>query len=422
MHNPAVNLGSKSDVLIVGGGVIGMATAHELSRRGAAVTLVERGEPGCGCSYGNAGWITPALSLPLPMPGMLFKTLGWMLDPESPLHIEIRPSWHLARWLLRFLRSMNHAHMVRSVDALTRLTRYGLDVYARLEQETGHATGYRQSGLLVVTESDAGLDAAQRVLELAGRNGIPGRHVDEAEVLSLEPALASRMRGGVLFPEEAHAEPLELVRALTAGAEKHGARILTGHEVFAFRTSRGRITAVETTRGVLTAERFVLATGSWSAPLGRRLGLEIPVLGGKGYALVVPALDPMPRRPLMLLEKKIAVTPRSGSLRLAGTLELVDGDESITARRVAAILNGARRFLALPETPPTFELWRGLRPCTPDGVPIIGLAPRYGNLLIATGHQMLGVQSAPGTARLAADLLLGEPPAFDPAPFRADRF
>ena len=153
-----------------------------------------------------------------------------------------------------------------------------------------------------------------------------------------------------------------------------------------------------------------------------RLGINVPILGGKGYAIIVPKLDLMPSVPIMIVERKIAITPRKDSLRLAGTLELVNRDEGITSRRVDAILNGSRALLNVPANPEIREVWRGLRPCTPDGVPIIGYPKRYSNLLVVTGHQMLGLQSAPGTGRLAADLVLGAQPAFDPRPFRATRF
>ncbi len=418
----AMQASGRDDVAIIGGGVIGLAIACELARRGVRVTVLDKGEPGHGCSFGNAGWLTPSLAMPLPRPGMLLKAMGWLLDPESPLYIKPRPSPFLAGWLLRFIRSMNQAHLLRSLEALAWLTRTSLDALARLEEETGHPTAFERNGLLVAAQTDAGLAGARRDMELVGRFGIPGRALGEAELRSFEPALTGSIRGGVFYPDDAQAEPYEVVRAYMKGAIAHGARILPSHEVHSFRVEGRRLVAVETTRGTFESGRFVLATGSWSRAVGRRLGLSIPVLGGKGYALIVPPLEPQPLRPILLLEKKVAVTPRRDSLRLAGTMEIVDGDDSITARRVGAIVKGARSFLNVPDDLVVRELWRGLRPCTPDGLPVIGFSPLHENLLIATGHQMVGLKAAPATARLAADLLLGEKPPFDPDIFRADRF
>jgi D-amino-acid dehydrogenase len=182
------------------------------------------------------------------------------------------------------------------------------------------------------------------------------------------------------------------------------------------------VISIRTTKGILHAEQFLFATGSWSTGVGRSLGLNIPIMGGKGYAFITKPLKTNPTHPLMLVEKKVAVTPRNGSLRIAGTLELVNNDYSLSPRRVDAIIKGAKEFLDVPEDFSYSEIWRGLRPCSPDGVPLIGYTKKYPNLFIATGHQMLGLQSATGTGRLAADLITKKAPIFDPKPFDPNRY
>lgn len=419
---------AKREVLIIGGGVIGMACARELATRGASVTVIDRGEIGHGCSYGNAGWITPCFATPLPRPGMLLKSMGWLLDPLSPLYIKPEPSLGLARWLWGFLLSMRQSKMRESTRALTEISKYSLDAYASLHDETPGGFGFERRGLLMTALTPAGLAGAARDLSLMADFGIPGRKLSREEVHALEPAITGDVAGGVYYPEEAHAEPLQVVRSLARAAEAAGARILPQTEVFGFDISEGRVTGLQTTHGPMKAETILLATGSWSQALGRQLGVRVPVLGGKGYAIVTPKLETAtpaaktPKIPLMVIERKVAITSRADGLRMAGTLELVDADATISEKRVWAILDGARTVLNLPAQPEIREVWRGLRPCTPDGVPIIGFSPKLRNLLIVTGHQMLGLQSAPGTARLAADLLEGVTPMFDPRPFRAERF
>jgi len=228
--------------------------------------------------------------------------------------------------------------------------------------------------------------------------------------------------GGIYYPDEAHCEPLAAVEAMARAARKHGAVVETGVELIDFDSRGTTIHALRTTRGRIDADRVVLATGSWTKTLARKLGLRVPVLGGKGYAVIVRSVDPPPRRPIKVIDRRIAITPRAGGVRLAGTLQLVDGDESITARRVDAIVNGSKTVLNIPEPPEIVEVWRGLRPCTPDGLPVIGFAPGHDNLVLATGHQMCGLHTAPGTGRLVAELITGETPFVDPAPFRAGRF
>lgn len=412
----------KADVLIVGAGVIGLASAYELSRAGANVVVVDKFEPGYGCSYGNAGWITPCFAMPLPMPGMLLKSLRWLTDPESPLYIKPELSPTLISWLFRFLRSMNQKQMLASVEALTQISKQSLELYKQLAKNTEKPFSFEQKGLLMVAQSDEGLKYARSEMELVAQNGIPGRLMTEEEIREFEPAITKRIKGGVFFNEEAHAEPLQVTQTLAHEAQKLGARILSKTEVIDFQLGPKGILAARTTRGIFQAEQFVLATGSWSHRIGQTLRLKIPVLGGKGYAIITDPLTPNPQRPMMLVEKKVAVTPRNGTLRLAGTLELVNQDETFTTRRVEAIVRGAREFMNVPETIRYHEIWRGLRPCTPDGVPIIGRTKRYPNLILATGHQMLGLQSATGSGKLVADITLGRPTDVDPMPFRADRF
>ena len=412
----------KADVLIVGGGVIGLASAYELSRAGVRVVVIDKSEPGYGCSYGNAGWITPCFSMPLPMPGMLLKSIGWLTNPESPLYIKPEMSVTLFRWLLRFLLSMNRKQMLASVDALTAISKQSLELYKELSLKTDKPFSFEQKGLFMVAQSDDGFKYAKTEMELVSRNGIPGQIMGEEEARAFEPSLTKRIKGGVFFSEEAHAEPLQVTQTLAHEAKKLGAQILSKAEVIDFQLGPQGIASARTTRGVFTAEQFVLATGSWSPRVAQTLDLRVPVLGGKGYAIITDPLAPNPLRPMMLVEKKVAVTPRNGTLRLAGTLELVNQDETFTTRRVEAIVRGAREFMNVPPEIRYHEIWRGLRPCTPDGVPIIGRTARYPNLILATGHQMLGLQSAPGSGKLVADIVLNRLTDVDPKPFRADRF
>lgn len=410
-------------VVVIGAGAIGAATALELQRRGCQVTLIDRGRLGYGCSYGNAGWLTPCFATPLPAPGLMRSALRWMFDPSSPLYIKPAPRLALASWLLRFTRAMNRRQFAAGSHALVELAQKSMEWFREFAAtaETGDI-GFDASGLLLACESEAGLRAAEDEMEVAARHGIPCQPLSADALRVNEPGLANDLRGGAYFPNEAYVEPLRLVEAIGRAFVRAGGELRIPCELFDFEIARGRVRKVLTTAGPLDAEAFVLATGSWSRALGRRARLDLPVLGGKGYGLIVPRLDPPLRRPLYLLERKIAVTPRSDSMRLAGTLELVDGDESISPRRVAAIRAGAQRFLPALKGGTPIELWRGLRPCTPDGLPIIGFPHSLDNLLIATGHQMLGIYTSPATAQLAADLVLGTVPRFDPAPFRATRF
>jgi D-amino-acid dehydrogenase len=314
----------------------------------------------------------------------------------------------------------------RSIAALTEISKYSLSEYAKLDQDYGGIFGFERKGLLMIGQTQAGVQSATQEMHCVAEHGIPGKYLSESDIRSMEPALKGPIRGGVYFPEEAHAEPLAVVQTLAKAAIKNGVQIVSSAEVFDFIISDNgpnkKVRSVRTTRGYFEGSQFVLATGSWSQALARNLKINIPILGGKGYSMILNSLDPNPKTPIMVVDKKIAITPRKNGLRIAGTLELVNQDYSINTRRVDAIIRGAQECLNVPANPEIIELWRGLRPCTPDGVPVIGFSKHYPNLLITAGHQMLGLQSAPGSGRLACDLLLGNTPIFDPAPFRSNRF
>ena len=413
---------SKS-VVIIGGGIVGVSVAREMAAAGAQVTLIEKGQVGLGCSYGNAGWMTPCFAMPLPMPGMMLKSMKWLLNPESPLYIKPEPSVLLAKWLTRFLLSMNEKQAQAAIRALVHLSQVSLDAYKALAERNPQAFDFTQKGLLMVSQTKDGVQAAVDEMNVVAPLGVPGKKLTSDEVKALEPAITGPVAGGVYFPAEAHGEPLKIVQTLANEAKAFGAKIMEYTEYQSFKMdSAGNITSVVTSQGEIAADSVVLATGSWSEELGRQLGLSVPILGGKGYALIVPPLEKQPQIPLMLVEKKVAITPRQGSLRIAGTLELVNQDFSITQRRVDAIVKGTRQFLTLPEKLEVQELWKGLRPCTPDGVPMVGWSQKHKNLMLACGHQMLGLQAGLGTGIMVREMMMNQTPTVDVSLFNPNRF
>jgi D-amino-acid dehydrogenase len=401
--------------------VIGVASAVELARRGAQVTVLERDRVGHGCSYGNAGWLTPSQAVPLANPAMLLKSFKWMLDPESPLYIQPRPDPAFIRWLLGFLLASRKAKFERGAAALVELCRVSVDMWESVAQRSPEAFGFERHGLLAVYENAASLDAAGPAVDLVCRSGVRAERWTADEIHEKEPAIIGRQVGGYFYPDDAHCEPYRAVKALEAEARALGVRFLEGTEVFRISNGAGprRLT---TTRGDIDAAQIVVATGPWSEALGAMLGFRLPVIGAKGYSVVLPPADPHPTRSIYLIERKIAVNPHRDALRIAGTLELVRNDFSINARRVDVIVRGAKGMLNIGESPVPREIWRGLRPCTPDGMPVIGRARGRGDVWLATGHQMAGLKTAPGTGLLLAQLMAGEAPSFDPEPFRADRY
>ncbi len=410
----------KQDVVIVGGGVIGVACAIELARRGAQVTVLERDRVGHGCSFGNAGWLAASQAASLANPAMLLKSLKWMLDPDSPLYIQPRLDPAFGRWLIEFLLASRKSRFERGTIALLEMCRVSVDMWEEVARRSD-TFGFERHGLLAVYEKAASLEGATAGVEFVRHNGVRAEKWTADEIRAKEPAVIGPQVGGYFYPDDAHCEPYKAVKALEAEARALGVRVVEGAEVYRISdgASARRLT---TTRGDFPASQIVIATGPWSEGLGEMLGIRLPVIGAKGYSMVLPPASPHPTRSIYLIERKIAVNPHRNALRIAGTLELVRHDFSINARRVGVILKGAKAMLNIAENGEPAEIWRGLRPCAPDGMPLIGRARGHGNVWLATGHQMAGLKAAPGTGLLLAQLMSGETPRFDPEPFRADRF
>ncbi|MBK9239599.1 MAG: FAD-dependent oxidoreductase [Acidobacteria bacterium] len=410
------------DVVVIGGGVVGVACARELAQRGAKVTVLERDRIGHGCSYGNAGWLTPSLASPLPNPAMLPKAMQWMFNPESPLYIQPRPGSLIPAMAGRVLDVGAKGQNERGTEALVELCRVSVDLWEEVAKRAPGSFGFERHGLLAVYEKAESFEAARSSVDFVASRGIRAERWTSDEVREREPAVVGKQVGGYFYPDDAHCEPYRAVTTLAAEARAAGVTFVEGAEVFGISGSGSGPRMLKTTRGEVKADRLVVATGPWSEQLGSMLGVRLPVLGAKGYSLLLPRANPHPTRSIYLIERKVAVNPHADALRIAGTLELVRNDFSINARRVDVILRGAKAMLNLGDSPVVRETWRGLRPCTPDGMPLIGRARGGGEVWLATGHQMTGLKTATGTGLLLAQLMSGETPRFDPEPFRADRY
>ena len=415
-------MSERVDAIVIGGGIIGAASAHYLAERGARVVLLERGELCSGASYGNAGWIFPSHGAPLPQPGVIRQALRWLFDPESPFYVKPRLDLELARWLLGFARAATAARAHETLRSNRELSLASLALCAELETRPGIDFGFARRGLLVLCESVAGLEAAHHELEVLRTLGGVGQALSAVDVRALAPRVGDAIAGGVLFPVDAHVQPARLVAALAGLATSRGARILTGHEVLALEREGRRIARVRTTRGEFTASEVVVAGGAWSPGLVRALGLRLPVQGAKGYSVTVRCPPDFGETPLMLAESKVFVTPMGELLRFGGTLELAGLDLSVNLRRVRTVERVIARVLPGVEKAEHVETWRGLRPLTPDDRPILGRPRGFENLVIATGHGMSGISQGVVSGKLVAELVCGERPSLDVAAFSPDRF
>lgn len=413
---------SKPDVLVIGGGVIGVCSAYDLASKGLSVTLIEKDEIASGCSYGNGGLIVPSHAVPLASPGALGDGLRWMLDAESPFYIKPRLDLNLITWLARFVLASQKSNMFRSLPVLRDLLFAGRALYDELAQTAGFDFGFKGNGSLLVCLSKEALEREKKETHVFERFDIPFQILDQNEVHDLEPALLPEVNGGIYYPRDAHIDPARFVVGLAEKAGDLGVQIWTKTEAIRFETSQGRITKVHTTRGVFHPKQIVLATGSWSPELARSLNLRIPIQPAKGYSVTLENPAVAPKLPLLFSEARTVVNPLGNSLRIAGTLELAGMDFSFSTRRLEAVQRSARAYLPGLDTAKVIEIWRGLRPCTPDGLPIISRSNDFNNLILAAGHAMLGMSLGPITGKLVMQLIREEKPEVNVLPFRVDRF
>ena len=410
-------------VIVVGAGVIGLATALELARDGLAVTVVERGELGRGCSEGNAGWVTPCISLPIASPELRTKGLRWFFLRNSPLYINARKLPGLAPWLLRFWRCCSAERFERGARLMLAFARDAVELYEDWVTDLDGVDWHRR-GLLMAFRDGAALSDEHSRLQSTGHG--PLRLLTATELGELEPALTQdELRGGLHVENEGWVEPLGFSRALARRCLQLGVQIRERFTVTDLSRKAGtaRVDGVVAKGDRIAADEVVIASGAEAARLALAFGTRIPLQAGKGYSLTITNPRVHVSHAIYLTAAMIAITPFAGSLRLAGTLELSGINTLLDRKRLAAFERAAEREIPGITRGDSRREWVGMRPMTPDGMPVLGKLPQTENVWVATGHQMLGITLAPRTGRMMCDLITGRAGddelsvAFSPARF-----
>ena len=412
-------------VAIIGGGIIGLCTAYYAAQRGFRVTLVDRNPPQRdGCSFGNAGMIVPSHFIPLATPGAVALGLKWMWNPESPFYIKPRLSWDLLTWAARFWQAATPARVKAAMPILRYSSLASRQCFEELAADPGNDFGLQKRGLLMLCKEQHTLDEEAATAELARELGIPAEVLDARATSALEPGVMMDICGSVYFPKDCHLDPGRLMHQLQQTLLESGADFRWQTELTGWRTEGDRIVAAETSSGEIEADQFVICGGSWSPGLTSGLRLNLPLQPGKGYSLTLPN----PRRQLticsILTEARVAVTPMGGQLRVGGTMEIAGLNSRIDPRRVAGITKAFPRYYPDFATTDFADVkpWYGLRPCSPDGLPYLGRTASSDNLVVATGHAMMGLSLGPITGKLVAGLLSGEVLPIDLRLLSPDRY
>lgn len=418
-------MSNKFDVVIVGGGIIGLSCAHFLQKDGARVLVIDRGRYTEGASTGNAGMIVPSHIVPLSAPGVIANGIKWLMNPESPLYIKPSTDRHFMKWLWLFQKHCTPAHVRYAAPILRDLSLASSELLTQMCALPGFAdVGLRHDGLLMLHNSDKAARANEELADMAEEVGLDVDRLDREGTLDLEPALKTQISGSVFFRQDTSIHPELLLRALEAHVRAGGVEIREG-EVTSMNLGERAVSSVISDGEELAADHFVLAAGSWTPHLTRPLGLNLPVQPAKGYSVTVPvehcdsdAFAPQLKIPCVVSDEKLSITPMPGCIRFGGMLALEGFDSSINERRVRPIRRQAELYCT---NVGDIQTWSGFRPASPDGLPYIGSLPKAPNVLVATGHGMMGVTHGPITGQLVAQLIARQTPSLKVEPFRANR-
>ncbi|GAB4028501.1 NAD(P)/FAD-dependent oxidoreductase [Spirosoma koreense] len=413
-----------TQVGIVGGGIVGLCSAYYLHKAGHRVTLFDQSTIADGCSFGNAGMIVPSHIIPLAQPGMIAKGMRWMLKSTSPFYVKPRLNADLLRWGWLFYQHSTPEHVERSIPLLRDLSLLSKTLYQDLAANGDLVFEWQERGLLMLYKTASAEHEMAEEADIANRAGIEAQVLSSQQVQDLEPATRVTVRGGILFPGDAHLNPNELILALVAYLRQVGVTILENHTVTGFQKTGSRVTSVQTVQGDFPIDTVVVAGGAWSPTIARYLGVNLSLQGGKGYSFMLRHVANNVRVPAIMLEARATATPMGSNLRFAGTLEVAGTDMTVNMNRVRGIVQSINQYYPdIPVDMPGIDtVWRGLRPCSPDGLPYIGRTERYENVILATGHGMMGLSLGPATGKLVSELVDGAADSMEVSAFSPNRF
>jgi D-amino-acid dehydrogenase len=414
-----------ANVIIIGGGIIGLCSAYYLLQQGHQITIIDKTDMLDGCSYGNAGYVSPSHFVPLAAPGIVKQGFKWMANSKSPFYVQPRLSKSLFNWGIKFIKSATDTHVGTSAIPLRDISLLSKKLYEELCNVPGFDFYYEKKGMLDFFKTEENAHHSEAIVEASNKLGLDARLLNKQEVEQMEPGLNMDIRGAVYFECDAHMYPNKLMKDMIAFLKNNGAKIHTNEEVKNFITEGDIIKGVTTNSSEYFGEHVVLATGAWSGEVARKLDLKIPMVGGRGYSLTYENIPFKINHPIILSEARVALTPMAeNKIRFGGTMEITSLNTPPKMNRVKGILEAVKRYFPDADIPfpENDKIWYGYRPCSADGLPYIGKANKYKNLVVATGHAMLGLSLGAATGKLVSEIINDETLSVNIKPFDPDRF
>lgn len=402
-------------IIILGGGVIGVTSAYYLAKAGADVTVIERqSDVAAETSFANAGQISPGYSTPWAAPGIPLKAAKWLLQKHAPLKICPDGTSFQRTWMMQMLANCNSERYAINKERMMRVAEYSRDCLRKLRDDTGIHYEERTRGTLQLLRTSAQMNAISKDVRVLDELGVPHQVVTGTQLSDIEPALAhvSGLAGGLHLPNDETGDCHLFTVALAKMAQELGVKFLYNTLIDKFIINNGKITGVQTGNTIHTADIYVSALASYSRQMLLPLGLDLPVYPVKGYSLTIPIIDEQKAPASTILDEsyKVAITRLGDRIRVGGMAELSGFDTSLKPQRRATLEMVTNSLFAGAGDMTAASFWTGLRPMTPDSTPIIGTT-RYDNLYINTGHGTLGWTMACGSGQLITDIIMGRPTA-----------
>ena len=412
----------KKKVIVLGGGIVGLSTAYYLIQEGHEVTIIDKGRLDSGASHVNAGYLTPSHIVPMAAPGMISKGMKWMFNAKSPFYIKPRLDLDLIRWGLKFIKSCTNGHVQRSMKSILDINLLSKKLYLEMLKSELFDFHLETKGLLMAYKTSQAEKKESEVSKWAKDLGIKVEQFSKEQVLKIQPDIAMDIAGAFWYKSDAHTTPELFINNLKDYLIKKGVRFKLENTVKYFQKNNKQIQKVITDKGIFEADEFVLSTGAWSQQILKDLGIKLFIQPGKGYRINVYKSTGI-TLPAILLESKVAVTPMDGFTRFGGTMEISGINHRTNIKRVQAIADSVTKYYPTLEIPKTSitGVQSGLRPLSPDGLPFIGRHSKVKNMVLATGHSMMGWSLGPATGRLVTEVISSRKTSMDLRPFLPER-
>ena len=413
------------NIIIIGGGIIGLSSAYYLQQSGHKITVIDKGDFSDNCSYGNAGYVCPGHFIPLATPGIVWKGLKWMLNSRSPFYVQPSLNGSLIDWGFKFIKSATSKKVEAAAVPLRDIAILSQQEYKAWAALPGFDFAYQQKGLLEIFQTKAVAEHAHHTVEKGKALGLDVEFLNYEQLQKLEPQTKINGLGAIFFKGDAHLYPNKLMKVLLDHLQQQGVQFIGGEEATGFEKEKKKIKKVITAKHIYEADEIVIATGAWSRQIAALVETKIPMMPGRGYSLTLENSPHHLNYPAILMEGRVAITPMDGNkIRFGGTMEVVSTNTPPRYKRVEGILKAVKNFL--PEfditMPSTDKLWYGYRPCSADGLPYIGRISKFENVVVATGHGMLGLSLGAGTGKLVCELVDEKINSIDMNPFEVERF